>query len=157
MNSTGYRPEPAEVGITQNKPVVKCNKLWNNKQAIQAIKDAILKSWYRAAALANCELLSLNFGIGKFISENSRNHFWGTNANETISVKLQVELPGLRRFSPLSIKRMRQFYEEFEKYIQSAVIRPSVPDEIQTIGIILCKSQKKLLSLLFAIQASPWE
>ncbi|MCI4442256.1 MAG: DUF1016 family protein [Lentimicrobium sp.] len=104
----------------------------NYNQAIQAIKDAILKSRYRAAALVNRELLSLYFGIGKFISENSRNHFWGTNAIETISVKLQVELPGLRGFSPVNIKRMRQFYEEWEKYIQNAVIRPSVPDEIQT-------------------------
>ncbi|OIP82238.1 MAG: hypothetical protein AUK44_08245 [Porphyromonadaceae bacterium CG2_30_38_12] len=109
----------------------------NYNQAIQAIKDAILKSRYRAASLVNRELLSLYFGIGKFISENSRNHFWGTNAIETISVKLQVELPGLRGFSPVNIKRMRQFYEEWEKYIQDAdnqnsVIRPSVPDEIQT-------------------------
>lgn len=109
----------------------------NYNQAIQAIKCAILQSRYRAVALVNRELLSLYFGIGKFISENSRNHFWGTNAIETISVKLQQELPGLRGFSPVNIKRMRQFFEEWEKYLQNAdnqntVIRPSVPDEIQT-------------------------
>ena len=109
----------------------------NYNQAIQAIKSAILQSRYRAAALVNRELLSLYFGIGKFISENSRNRFWGTKAIETISVKLQQELPGLRGFSPVNIKRMRQFFEEWEKYIQDAdnqnsVIRPSAPDEIQT-------------------------
>ena len=38
----------------------------NYNQAIQAIKDAILKSRYRAAALVNRELLSLYFGIGKY-------------------------------------------------------------------------------------------
>lgn len=109
----------------------------NFNQAIQAIKNAILQSRYRAATLVNRELLSLYFGIGKYISENSRNHFWGTNAIETISVKLQAELPGLRGFSPVNIKRMRQFYEEWGKYIQIAenqksVFRPLVADEIQT-------------------------
>jgi len=109
----------------------------NYNQAIQAIKNAVLRSRYRAASLVNRELLSLYFGIGKFISENSRNHFWGTGAIETISVKLQQELPGIRGFSTVNIKRMRQFYEEWENYIQVAanqnsVIRPSVPDEIHT-------------------------
>jgi hypothetical protein len=64
----------------------------NYYKAIQLIKGAILKSRYRAAALANRELLSLYYGIGKYISENSRNHFWGTNAIETISMQLQQEL-----------------------------------------------------------------
>ncbi|MFV0375775.1 MAG: YhcG family protein [Mangrovibacterium sp.] len=109
----------------------------NFNQAIQTIKNTILQSRYRAAILVNRELLSLYFGIGKFISENSRNHFGGTNAIETISAKLQHELPGLRGFSPVNIKRMRQFYEEWEKYIQNAdnqntIIRPLMADEIQT-------------------------
>ena len=64
----------------------------NYSKAIQLIKNAILKSRYRAAALANRELLSLYYGIGKYISENSRHHFWGTNAIETISIHLQQEL-----------------------------------------------------------------
>lgn len=109
----------------------------NYNQAIHAIRDAILKSRYRAATLVNSELLSLYFGIGKFISENSRNHFWGTNAIDSISVKLQAELPGLRGFSPVNIKRMRQFYEEWKKYFhtaenQNSIIRPLLADEIQT-------------------------
>lgn len=111
-------------------------------QAIQTIKSAILQSRYRAATLVNRELLSLYFGIGKFISENSRNHFWGTNAIETISVKLQQELPGLRGFSPVNIKRMRQFYEEWEKHFQSteyqkSIFRPLPTDEIQTDLLLL--------------------
>jgi hypothetical protein len=84
--------------------------LINFNQAIQAIKSAILQSRYRAAALANREMLSLYFGIGKFISENSRNHFWGTNALETISESLQQELPGLRGFSVSNLKNMRIFF-----------------------------------------------
>ena len=82
----------------------------NYNQAIQTIKSAILQSRYRAASLVNRELLSLYFGIGKFISENSRNNFWGTNAMETISASLQQELPGLRGFSVRNLKNMRSFY-----------------------------------------------
>ena len=113
----------------------------NFNQAINAIKSAILQSRYRLAALANRELLSLYFGIGKFISENSRNNFWGTNAIETISGRLQQELPGLRGFSPVNIKRMRQFYEEWRTCLQltenhNNAIRPSVLDEIETDSLL---------------------
>ena len=89
----------------------------NYSKAIQEIKSAILKSRYRAAALVNRELLSLYYGIGKYISENSRKGFWGTNAIETISERLQQEIPGLRGFSSGNIKRMRIFYEEWCEHI----------------------------------------
>lgn len=121
------------------------HSLINYNQAIQAIRSAILRSRYRAAALVNREMLSLYFGIGKFISDNSRNNFWGTNALETISVSLQQELLGLRGFSPANLKRMRQFYEEWEHYIHKAnnqrvVISPTASDEIQT-DILLVNRQ----------------
>ena len=100
----------------------------NYSDAIQLIKSAILKSRYRAAALANRELLSLYYGIGRYISENSRTGFWGTGAIETISEKLQQELPGLRGFSPVNIKRMRQFYETWEYVFTN---RPLPADDLQ--------------------------
>jgi len=91
-------------------------------EVIAIIKEAILKSRYRAAALANRELLSLYFGIGKYISENSRKGFWGTNAIETISEKLQHELPGLRGFSAGNIKKMRIFFEQWDEYIENRAL-----------------------------------
>ena len=107
----------------------------NYADMVRQIKTAILQSRYRAARLANREMLSLYFGIGKFISENSRNRFWGTSAIENISERLQQELPGLRGFSPVNIKRMRQFYEEWKQYFlsdnQSSEIRPLTTNDIQ--------------------------
>ena len=91
----------------------------NYAHAIQVIKTAILKSRYRAAALANRELLSLYYGVGKFISENSRNGFWGTSAIDTICEKLQLELPGLRGFSAGNVKKMRIFFEQWCEYIEN--------------------------------------
>lgn len=83
----------------------------NFNQAIQAIKSAILQSRYKAAALANRELLSLYYGIGEFVSRKSREGTWGTGAIDQISNQLQQELPGLRGFSAANIKNMRLFYE----------------------------------------------
>jgi len=90
----------------------------NYSEAIRLIKSAILRSRYRAAALANRELLSLYYGIGRFVSENSRDGAWGTGAIEAISEKLQQELPGLRGFSTGNIKKMRIFYEQWYEHLE---------------------------------------
>lgn len=82
--------------------------------AVQTIKTAILQSQYQAIKLVNKELLTLYYGIGRYISKNSRNGFWGKGAIAYISNKLQRELPGLRGFSETNLKMMRIFYEEWE-------------------------------------------
>ena len=82
--------------------------------AIKAIKQAILKSRYKAALLANREMLMLYFGVGEYISKNSREGSWGTNAIEVISAQLQKELPGLKGFSATNLRNMRLFYESWE-------------------------------------------
>ena len=94
----------------------------NYLKDIQIIKNAIVKSRYRAAAFANSEMLSLYYGIGRYISENSRSHFWGTNAIDTISNRLQQELPGLRGFSAGNIKKMRIFFEEWCEPIENRAL-----------------------------------
>lgn len=82
--------------------------------AVQAIKTAILQSQYQAVRLINKEQLYLYFGIGRYISQNSRNGYWGTGAIALISDRLQRELPGLRGFKERNLKNMRTFYEEWQ-------------------------------------------
>ena len=41
-------------------------------EAVEIIKHAIERCRYRSAAAVNKETLSLYFGVGKFVSENSR-------------------------------------------------------------------------------------
>ena len=86
-------------------------------EAVKVIKDAILRSQYRAASSANKEQLSLYYGIGRYVSQNSRDGFWGKGAIEAISQLLQKELPGLRGFSATNIKYMRSFYEEWSPVV----------------------------------------
>ena len=105
-------------------------------EAIKAIKQAILQSRYRIAAMANREMLSLYFGIGEYISKHSRKGFWGTNAIALISEQLQKELPGLRGFSETNLKRMRQFYETW-----ATEFRPLVTDDLQICeneSVVIC-------------------
>ena len=97
-------------------------------QAVKTIKQAILESQYRAAKAVNREQLALYYGIGKFVSENSREGTWGTGAIETISQTLQKELPGLRGFSATSIKKMRQFYEQWSMLTN----RPPVAGDLKS-------------------------
>lgn len=80
-------------------------------EAVQQIKSAILQSQLEAARVVNRHMLALYYGIGKYVSDNTRTGSWGTGAIETISEQLRRELPGLRGFGVSNIKNMRQFYE----------------------------------------------
>ena len=55
-------------------------------EAVRVIKEAILRSQYRAASAANKEQLSLYYGIGRYVSKNSREGFWGKGAIESIKI-----------------------------------------------------------------------
>jgi len=85
----------------------------NYDGAVQIIKTAILQSQYDAAKSVNEKQLILYYSIGKYISLNSRNGYWGKGAIDTISMRLDREMPGLRGFSARSLRDMRKFYEEW--------------------------------------------
>lgn len=82
-------------------------------QAARSIKSLILKGQYEAAKDINRVQLLTNYTIGKYISLNTRNGSWGSGALESISSNIQRMMPGLRGYSPESLKLMRKFYEEW--------------------------------------------
>lgn len=84
------------------------------QSAVNVIKTAILQSQARAAKAVNQEQLALYYGIGRYISENTRNNGWGTGVLKQISDSLKLELPGLRGFSETNLKNMRMFYEAWK-------------------------------------------
>ena len=105
--------------------------------AVEVIKSAVEQSRYRALQAGNSELLSLYYGIGRYVSENTRNGAWGTDAIKQISAKLQKELPGLRGFSETNIKYMRLFYEAWAPFVN----RQPAADDLEVDG-------KRLLSVI---------
>lgn len=77
---------------------------------IKTLKQQILASRYKVAKIANAESLKLYFTIGKLIDDKIKKEKWGAKVLEDISSQLQAELPGLRGFSAMSLKKMRVFY-----------------------------------------------
>ncbi len=105
------------------------------KGAVKTIKTAILQSQSRAAQMISGTQLSLYFGVGLYVSANSRKGTWGTGAIKLISQQLRRELPGLRGFSEESIKKMRAFAEFWSQYLN----RPPLATDLDThkqLGII---------------------
>ena len=88
------------------------NELTN---AVQVIKDAILQSQQRALKAINQEQLALYYGVGRYISANTRTKNWGSGFIASISEQLRKELPGLKGFSAPSMRKMRAFYEEWKQ------------------------------------------
>lgn len=84
--------------------------------------------WLRATRHVNEEQLALYFGIGKYISENTREGKWGTNAIETISRQLSVELPGLKGYSATNLRYMRIFYEAWSSLDKSSASADELGD-----------------------------
>lgn len=97
------------------------------QQAVQTIKSAIQRSQARALLHVNNEVLSLYYGIGQYISANTRHDFWGTGALKTISNQLQKEMPGLTGFGETNLKNMRTFYEEWSEYVNRQPLADEMP------------------------------
>ena len=82
-------------------------------QPYKEIKSAIIRAQARVSANANAEMLSLYFGIGRYVSHKTKTEKWGTGVIDSISAQLQKEMPGLRGFSSRNIRNMRKFYESW--------------------------------------------
>ena len=83
--------------------------------AAEQIKEAILSSQYTAAKQVNTVQLSLYYGVGRYVSQNTRKGVWGTGAIKAISEQLHKEPSGLRDFSERNIKNMCAFYEAWQE------------------------------------------
>lgn len=121
------------------------------RPAADTIKTAILQGQYEAAKGVNRIQLAVYFGIGKFVSQNTRKGVWGTGALEAISQILRKELPGLKGYSATQLREMRLFYEAWQildpnssvmtdessnqEHTQSILVNSSVmTDELQDTG-----------------------
>ena len=107
------------------------NEIRKYQNAVDIIKTAILQSQARAAKAVNQEQLALYYGIGRYVSANSRKKNWGKGAIDTISEQLRKELPGLRGFSATSMRNMRTFYEEWRQLESNSSV---ATDEIQVLS-----------------------
>ena len=119
--------------------------------AVQAIKGAILQSQQRALAAINQEQLALYYGIGRFVSMNTRNKNWGKGFIEAVSEQLRKELPGLRGFSAASLRKMRTFYEEWQMLSDNSFVETNKLVDIESNSFV---ETNELASVQFKINAN---
>ena len=114
--------------MPKKKPSI---KLKAYTETIKQLKSAILSSRYKAASLANRELLVLYFNVGKLLDEKIKQGKWGDKVLQQLSIDLQHELPGLKGFSATNIKNMRAFFAYWGAMF---VIGQSPTDQLQKGG-----------------------
>ena len=119
--------------------------------AVQAIKGAILQSQQHALAAINQEQLALYYGIGRFVSMNTRNKNWGKGFIEAVSEQLRKELPGLRGFSAASLRKMRTFYEEWQMLSDNSFVETNKLVDIETNSFV---GTNELPTVQFKIDAN---
>ena len=118
---------------------------------VQAIKGAILQSQQRALAAINQEQLALYYGIGRFVSMNTRNKNWGKGFIEAVSEQLRKELPGLRGFSAASLRKMRIFYEEWQMLSDNSFVETNKLVDIESNSFV---GTNELPTVQFKIDAN---
>ena len=119
--------------------------------AVQAIKGAILQSQQHALAAINQEQLALYYGIGRFVSMNTRNKNWGKGFIEAVSEQLRKELPGLRGFSAASLRKMRTFYEEWQMLSDNSFVEMNKLVDIESNSFV---GTNELPTVQFKIDAN---
>ena len=119
--------------------------------AVQAIKGAILQSQQHALATINQEQLALYYGIGRFVSMNTRNKNWGKGFIEAVSEQLRKELPGLRGFSAASLRKMRTFYEEWQMLSDNSFVETNKLVDIESNSFV---GTNELPTVKFKIDAN---
>jgi predicted nuclease of restriction endonuclease-like (RecB) superfamily len=106
----------------------------SNQQTIDAVnllKTAILQSQARAAKAVNQEQLALYYGVGRFLSLNTRKKGWGSGMIKSISQRLRSEMPGIRGFGETNLRNMRMFYEAWSTIESNSSV---VTDELKEIS-----------------------
>ena len=124
----------------------------NYDEAVKTIKTAILQSQYDAARGVNEKQLMLYYGIGKYISLNSRNGFWGKGAIDAISEQLDKELPGLRGFTSRNLRYMRTFYEEWEMLDSAGQTERIAENVAGNLKIADLQTEKNAIKVIWNLQ-----
>lgn len=124
----------------------------NYDEAVKTIKTAILQSQYDAARTVNEKQLMLYYGIGKYISLNSRNGFWGKGAINAISEQLDKELPGLRGFTSRNLRYMRTFYEEWKMLDPSEGVEKIAEDLSGNLELANSKTEETVIHSIWNLQ-----
>lgn len=78
------------------------------------LKQRIKVGHVKAALAANAELLAIYWGMEIMISKRIKREDWEAKVVDNLSEDLRKAYPEMKGLSPLNLRYMRSFYEEFE-------------------------------------------
>jgi predicted nuclease of restriction endonuclease-like (RecB) superfamily len=102
-------------------------------QLLQDLKSRISQSRYVAARLVNREQLLLYYSVGKLLNNKITQHNWGDKILAQIATDLKEQMSNLRGFSAGNLKKMRQFYTEYERH----PIGPLATGQLQVVDNVM--------------------
>ena len=85
------------------------------------IKTRIRQAQNRAVMSANAEMLHLYWDIGRMVTTKQEVEGWGAAVIPRLAVDLRSDMPEINGFSERNIRRMVQFYKEYQNFFS---IRP---------------------------------
>lgn len=88
--------------------------------------------------------MALYYGVGRYISANTRNKHWGSGLIKSISQSLRSELPGLRGFGESQLKNMRLFYEAWSVLESNSPIATDENENVLQVDENECSTIRQL-------------
>lgn len=80
---------------------------------LEQIKAQVRTARVDAARVVNVELIALYWRIGRLILDRQAGRGWGAKVIDRLATDLRAEFPGMRGFSPRSLRYMRTFAASF--------------------------------------------
>lgn len=93
------------------------NSIFSYAALLKQVKARVALAQKRAIYVANEEMLSMYWDIGKLLSESQRQIGWGNNALELLANDLKNDYPKVKGFSVRNCQVMIQFYSEYNQQL----------------------------------------
>jgi len=85
------------------------------REVLKKATEVILAAQERFLRQSNQTSITLYWEIGKLLAETTEQYQWGEQLYEHLSHDLSTAFKNARGYSPQNLRRMRQFYCEYEK------------------------------------------
>jgi len=102
----------------------------------------------KVIATTNQELITLYWGIGKYISDRLTTSEWGQKTIEQLAAFIQTQEPGIKGFEKRNLERMRQFYETYPDSQITTALRTQLSWTHHRIIMSRCKTEAERLFYL---------
>lgn len=87
------------------------------RQLLRQVKVQVRAARVQAARVVNVELIGLYWRVGRIVLDRQAAEGWGSRVIDRLAADLRAEFPGMRGFSPRSLRYMRTFAAAYPEEI----------------------------------------